>query len=603
VPENQHTHQFRSPDVLLWDGFRLDRHCLYRINEANVASPVALGSRALDLLRLLVERHGELIPKAEIMATVWPGTAVEENNLTVQISTLRRVLDDGRAAGNCIQTVAGRGYLFTAAVMRLDPAPASEAAPLSGNGNAELIDATNGQPNTFAGPASSPALPGVTSRARPRLWIGIIAAGFVAVGLVALLIVAGNWGWLGQASPAPRLSIVVLPFTNLSDDPKQQYFADGITEDLTTDLSRITDSFVISRNTAFTYKDKPANAKQIGRELGVRYVLEGSVQRSGNLVRVNAQLIDAETDSHLWADGFERGIGDLLTLQNEITRRIGIALNLELIGAEAAHPPDHPDALDYIFHARATQLKPQSRDVYAERIGLYERALAVDPASVEAQSGLAAELSNRVMEGMSDSRAVDTERAEKLARRALAASPRNPLAYYAKGQVLRAQGRYEEAIPEYETAIAFNRNWVVAISALAYCKLHAGPIAEVIPLLEEILRLSPRDPMITNIYQRIGVAYALQSRTDEAIMWLERARDANPLRAGPHTFLASAYALKGETERAAAELAEARSLTRDDRLSSMARLRAIGIQWGPKIRPLVEATYYAGLRKAGMPEE
>ena len=132
---------------------------------------------------------------------------------------------------------------------------------------------------------------------------------------------------ISQPAVAPRLSIVVLPFTNLSNDPEQQYFADGITEDLTTDLSRIADMFVISRNTAFTYRNKPVDTKQIGRELGVRYVLEGSVRRSGNQVRVNAQLIDAETDAHLWAERFDRDTSDLFALQNEITSRIAIALN------------------------------------------------------------------------------------------------------------------------------------------------------------------------------------------------------------------------------------------------------------------------------------
>src|SRR6202022_1552111 len=159
----------------------------------------------------------------------------------------------------------------------------------------------------------------------------------------------------GSASPvaAPRLSIVVLPFSNLSDDREQQYFADGITEDLTTDLSRIEDMFVISRNTAFTYRNKPVDTKQIGRELGVRYVLEGSVQRSDKQVRVNAQLIDAATDTHLWAERFDRDMGDLFALQNEITSRIAIALDLELVAAEAARPTEHPDALDYILRGRA----------------------------------------------------------------------------------------------------------------------------------------------------------------------------------------------------------------------------------------------------------
>jgi adenylate cyclase len=150
-----------------------------------------------------------------------------------------------------------------------------------------------------------------------------------------------------QRAVAPRLSIVVLPFTNLSNDPEQEYFADGITEDLTTDLSRITGSFVIARSTAFTYKGKPIDAKQIGRELGVRYLLEGSVRRSGQQVRVNAQLLDAETGAHLWAERFDREVGDLFDLQNEITGRIAGTVGSELVIVEAGRSTDHPDALDY----------------------------------------------------------------------------------------------------------------------------------------------------------------------------------------------------------------------------------------------------------------
>ena len=145
-----------------------------------------------------------------------------------------------------------------------------------------------------------------------------------------------------QPAVAPRLSIVVLPFSNLSDDRGQQYFADGITEDLTTDLSRIAGMLVISRNTAFTYRDKRVDTRQIGRELCVRYVLEGSVRRSDNRVRVNAQLIDAETDAHLWAERFDGDAGDLFALQDEITSRIAVALDLELVGAEAARSTEHP---------------------------------------------------------------------------------------------------------------------------------------------------------------------------------------------------------------------------------------------------------------------
>jgi len=183
---------------------------------------------------------------------------------------------------------------------------------------------------------------------------------------------------ISQPAIVPHLSIVVLPFANLSNDPEQQYFADGITEDLTTDLSRIADMFVISRNTAFTYRNKPIDTKQIGRELGVRYLLEGSVRRSGNQLRVNAQLIDAATDAHLWAERFDRDTSDLFALQNEITSRIAVALNLELLGAEAARPAERPDVLEYILRGRAAWNKPPARNNYVQAISLFERALALD---------------------------------------------------------------------------------------------------------------------------------------------------------------------------------------------------------------------------------
>jgi tetratricopeptide (TPR) repeat protein len=216
---------------------------------------------------------------------------------------------------------------------------------------------------------------------------------------------------------------------------------------------------------------------------------------------------------------------------------------------------------------------------------------------------LAASLSGRVLEGMTDSRAGDIERAEALAGQAVATLPRSSLAHYARGQVLRAQNRYEEAIPEYETALGFNRNWVSAISALADCKLFAGPIEEVIPLQEQALRLSPSDPFISQMYSRIGMAHLLQSRIQEAIAWCEKARNANPARFYPHATLAAAYGLKGEAERAAAELGEARRLDWGDRYSSIARLRAARYFGVPKIRALFEATYFVGLRKAGVPED
>ena len=402
---------------------------------------------------------------------------------------------------------------------------------------------------------------------------------------------------------APRLSIVVLPFTNLSNDPDQQYFADGITEDLTTDLSHIPDMIVIAGSTAFTFKNKPVDAKQIGRELGVRYLLEGSIQRSGNQIRVNAHLIEAETAAHLWAERFDRNMDDLLVLQNEITNRIANALGVELISQEAARPIQRPDALDYILRGRAEFSKPPSRDNYEQAIRLFEHALALDPQSVEAKSWLAVVLSVRVLDGMTGSRSADVARANELVTQVLAASPRNPLIHVVRGTVLRAQNRFEEATTEYETALATDSNLVSALHGLALCKLLTGSIDGVIPLEERAIRLSPRASDIGWLYFQIGTVHLLQSRTHEAIAWFEKARSALPGVPSFHSRLAAAYALDGDTERAAAELAEARKLGGQGSYSSIAHLRAVGY-WGvPKISELFEATYLAGLRKAGMPEE
>jgi len=313
-------------------------------------------------------------------------------------------------------------------------------------------------------------------------------------------------------------------------------------------------------------------------------------------------LIDAETDAHVWAERFDGDAGDLFTLQDEITNRIAVALDLELVGAEAARPIEHPDALDYILRGRATRLKPPSRENRAEQVLLFERALALDPDSVAAQSWLAIELSARALDFMTDTAAADIARAEGLAERALAAAPRSSVAHFAKGQVLRAQHRYGEAILEYETVIALNRNWAHAYSHLGWCKFMTGEIEELIPAQEQAIRLSPRDPQIGLFYSRIGRAHLLQSCPEDAIIWLERARNATPAAAIFRSFLASGYALKGDTDRAAFELTEARRLVGDDRYSSIARLRAVD-SWGvPKIRALVESTYFAGLRKAGVPE-
>ena len=403
----------------------------------------------------------------------------------------------------------------------------------------------------------------------------------------------------------------MLPFTNLSNDPDQQYFADALTEDLTVDMSRLAHMFVISSSTAFTFKGKPIDTKRIGRELGVRYVLEGSVERSGDQTRVNAQLINAETDAHLWAERFDRNASDLLGVQEELTRRIAQALDAELVAVEAARPIEHPDAVDNILRGRAAANKGWARENYARAIGFFERALALDPRSVEAQSRWADVLVNRVFREETDTAAADIVRANELVARSLDASPGNAFAHYVKGNILRIQGRCPEAIPEFERTIAANPNFAGAYGNLGRCKYLTGSIDEAIPLEAQALRLSPPGPFVGTLYTRIGTVHLLQSRTDEAIAWFKKALLQLPtarLR-DVHLFLASAYALKGELERAAFELSEAQRSSVADTLSIAwvkANLSRPETSWPyavPKIRALYDTTFLAGLRKAGMPEE
>lgn len=566
-----------ADEVFLFEGFRLDGRAggLFRADENGIWVPVALGSRALELLILLVRQHGDLVTKDEIMTSVWPGLVVEDSNLPTQISALRRILDGGRPQGSCIQTVSGRGYRFVAPVTH----------PTDGHTAAALA----------VGPA--PASARSSSRPRRRV-LDVLAAPLV----IRSLLHTRDHRWRGVAC-APHLSIVVLPFLNLSGRPDQQFIADRITEELTAALSRFTGMRVSSRSTAFSYRNKAVDAKQIGLELGVRYVLEGSVCRSANHIRINAQLIDAKTDTHLWAESFDCDLDDPFGVQDEITKRTAVTLYHQLICAEASQPTEYPDALEYVLRARAVQLRPLGRGGHAEAIGLFERALALEPQSAEPQGWLAAALALRTLDDMADAAAVDLARAADLAALALAASPRSAFAHCAKGHVLFAQRRYKEAILEYEAAAAANPAWPHIYASLGDCKFWNGSVEESIPLAEQAMSLHPHDGFGASWYFSIGRVHLVQSRTNEAISWLERAQIANSEIPALHAWLASAYALNGEIERAARQLAEARGLSRDGRYSSLGRLHAAGCLGVPKTRALLEATYLAGLRKAGLPEE
>ena len=298
---------------------------------------------------------------------------------------------------------------------------------------------------------------------------------------------------------APRLSIVVLPFANIGGDPEQDYFVDGVTESLTTDLSRISGSFVIAHNTALTFKGKAVDVKQIGRELNVRYVLEGSVQRGGNRLRVNVQLIDAETGNHLWAERFDKPVADLFDMQDEIVSRLANTLNAQLIAVEArrAERSPHPDATDLCFQGAAWLNRGRTPEYMAQARGFYERALALEPGNVEALVGTA--LANFAIGAnlLTDDRIERLAAAEAAVTKALSLAPNHPMAHFVLGLVQTFTNRAAQGIAECERALALDRNLARAHAHIGLAKFFLGRGGETEAHMEQALRLSPRD---TNVY-------------------------------------------------------------------------------------------------------
>jgi adenylate cyclase len=442
----------------------------------------------------------------------------------------------------------------------------------------------------------------VKNIARP---VRVYAMSAVAVASLSSGVAAAEAGKPVAPSTAPRLSIVVLPFANLSNDPEQEYFADGITDDLTTDLSRISGSFVIARNTAFTYKGKPVDARQISRELGVRYVLEGSVRRTANQVRVNVQLIDGQSGAHVWADRFDTDRANLGEAQDEIIGRLAQSLSVELVAdvgrrIERERTAD-PNALDLVMRGRAALAKPASAAAYEEALRAFEGALELDPRSVEAKLFLGNALAGRAADGWSRSRQQDLARAKQLLLEVLEVDPNSAPARLKMGQILQHQNRLAESKIELETAIALDGNSVPALRWLCNVLTWLGQPEAGIPHIEKAIRLSPRDPSVANNYRALGACHLLLGHVDQAIDILRRARAANPRWwAIPH-WLAGALGLKGELDEARAALAE--SIRLKPEVNSLAQLRAEVPMGSPRYWALREETVNVGLRSAGFPDE
>ncbi|MEA2743267.1 MAG: adenylate cyclase [Acetobacteraceae bacterium] len=590
--------------VYRFEAFRLDpRSGLSRLHNSGQSMPIVLGSRALEVLTALAERAGELVTKQTLMEAVWPGTVVEDANLTVQISSLRRVLDEGRASGSCVQTVIGRGYRFV-------PEVTQEADARSGNTPAvpePVADPHSAEPQRqdLARPADRQ---GARSRTRRPL-LAAVALILVCLGAGVLLgrhLIDRQTGGSAGKPPetAPRLSLVVLPFQNLSGNPVEDYLADGITDDLTSDLSHIPEAFVIARESAYTYRGKPTDVRQIGRELGVRYVVEGSVRKLGTTLRVNAQLVSAETGLQLWSDRFDEELKDLADGQQRVVARMWGGLGIGMVDIEIARGrrerPTNPDAFDLILQARALRNQQVTPQRQAEALALYERALLLEPDAVLAMAGAAFVLLDQWMSRGYWMSLESKERAEALTAQAVAIAPASQSVLRDQLWLYRAQGRWKEMTAAAQRMIELFPNSQTGYIALGNCRTYTGDAAEEIILNKKLLQLSPRSASLFNFYRRMGYASLMLGRDHDAIAFLEKSLALHPdlsatMRPGTFRLMAAANARMGEDDQARRALDEA------NRIWPFATVRGVSPEnpastiYAQQVR-----NYQDGLRRAGL---
>jgi len=501
---------------------------------------VSIAPQVFDLLDYLIRNRERVVSKDELINAIWNGRTVSDAALTTRLNVARSAIGDSGEEQRVIKTLPRKGFRFIGSVQETQG-----AAALSGIGSEHGHNAPT------------------------------------------------------SASP-PRLSIVVLPFANLSGDTEQDYFVDGVTESLTTDLSRISGSFVIGRHTAFTYKDKAIDLRQIGRELNIRYVLEGSVQRSGSRLRINVQLVDAETSNHLWAERFDKPITDLFDMQDEIVSRLANTLDAQLVAVEArrAERSQHPDALGLNFQGMACLNKGPTPENMAQARGFYERALALDPNNIEALVGTARVDVSTGASFLTDDRVTLFARAEKTLTEVLSIAPHHAFAHAVLGFLLIVSNRAARGIAECERALALDHNIAMAHGWIALAKNFMGRSAETEGHVQEALRLSPHDTRAHFWMMFVGGAKLHLGEDAEAVAWFRRGLEAHRNHPLAHFQLAAALALLGHLNEARAAAQAGLAL---DPGFTLRRFRVSAPSDNPTYRDRGRRVYEA-MRLAGIPE-
>jgi TolB-like protein len=510
-----------------------DRRELRRGSEA-----IAVEPQVFDLLVYLMENRDRVVSKDDLIASVWGGRIVSDSTLTSRINAARRAVGDSGDAQKLIRTIARKGIRFVGDVR---------------------VEGSSGLPRT-GGPADD-----IRERSR-------------------------------QAPPLPdRPAIAVLPFTNMTDDPAQEYFSDGISEDIITALSKLRWFFVIARNSSFVYKGKAVHLKQIAAELGVGYVVEGSVRKVGERVRITAQLNDVATGSHIWAERYDRELADVFAVQDEITEAIVAAIEPQLYAAENFHarrkPPDSLDAWDLVMRALSHYWRVTRQDNVVAQ-ALLEKATVIDPHYGQALGVLATSHTFSAHMGWEDM-ATAAPIAERAAAAAILADSEDPWAHLALGCVYLFARRFDDSLAEFELALRLNPNFSLAQGyyglALAYC----GRWQEAASAAQRALLLSPRDPLSAVYCGIASYAQFVGRNYDEA---MRLAREGIRQRAdfvGAHRVLTAAAGMAGQINVARAALQELRRAQPN-----------ISLGWIAKEMPIKQDAerehYLEGFRRAGL---
>jgi TolB-like protein len=523
--------------------FRLDAEAeiLFHVGE-----PVGLGRRAVAVLRALLERAGEPVSKAALMAAAWPGRVVEDANLTVQITALRRMLGEAPRGDLWIETLPRRGYRF------VGPPPTETSDVIAHPANVALQRVPYGYPTE---PIAALSLP-------------------------------------------DRPSIAVLPFKNLSNDTQHEYFADGMTDEIITELSRFRQLFVIARNSSFTYKGRAVDTREVGRELGVRYVLEGSVRMAGGRIRIIGQLIDAVSATRLWADRFEGGLEDIFDLQDRVTASVVGAIAPKLEHAEIkraqSKPTESLDAYDYYLRALAS-FHQSTKASISNALELFRRASELDP-DFAAAFGMAAwcHVRRKGSRWVTDP---DLERPEtrRLVWKALELGRDDAVALASAGYALSyVVGDMEQGAAFLDQAVDINPNLAAALTLCGWPKLWLGELDNAIQLQARAMRLSPRDSQSFLMQAATGMAHFCAGRYAEASSWATRAFNNQPHWVMSLAGVAASNALVGRPDLAK----EAVGLMLD--LDPTLSVSCLGL-WTPFRQPEHSAKWAEALRRAGLP--